>query len=636
MPAFDLQIATTDMLARMLRRLPQSLWDADPASSTLQRDLYQAIAAECARWLEQRDIARRMTLMREAEGIDLDVLLADYGLRRYLQRPDAYARQIGLQILWTAQGTLYSVAQLADLLFDLPHVTLRTGHSQQHVFVAATHPVTTPYSYWGLVSAEGLWYALTVHAELATISQRPPPGVDLSPGPHTLTWFTVADELGIPWYVSIRADTLRVETTPPAGYGTSEPFTVLDGQGHRWTLRAHSGTGVLATVVETGLTGFGFWRLTSRSGTPYFLWIHAEVPTITLAAPPGAADQTPGGAPLDWVTVLDQHGTPWYVFIDHDTLVVQASTPGGVGTTALAEWLDAVGQRWVLTVQSPAAVLQATPATPTNADLVVVAPDAPFQTFQLSDSAGAGWWISLAGETLRVTLEFPLGAANVTPAGGPYRWWRLYDLAGTLWYVWPSTLGVLSWSTSSPGGLGTAVPQSLGDRSGVLWHAGVTPAGTVGLSDAPAVDYADRATALCLTDALGVHWFWRVHGEVLEWSAVLWPDAIDQSPWGDLGWLQVPNTNGELRYVFPTPLGAPMAAAGPPGASPWGWQAPVTFQDAAGIPWHLHVLPDDRIGLSAAVPDMLPQPTTALPLGEALEAFAHIQAAGSLVTLLIR
>src|SRR5215471_14877025 len=93
--ADTLAISTGDILSRMLRRLPPSLWDTDPSADTLQRDLFAAIASQTAVWLEQRDIARTMTLMLQAEGIDLDVLLQDYGLKRYLQLPDPYAARSG-------------------------------------------------------------------------------------------------------------------------------------------------------------------------------------------------------------------------------------------------------------------------------------------------------------------------------------------------------------------------------------------------------------------------------------------------------------------------------------------------------------------------------------------------------------
>ena len=626
---------TADLLARMLRRLPRSLWDTDPTSVTLHRDLYHAFASQMALWLEQREIAQTMTLLLEAQGVDLDTLLQDYGLRRYLQRPDPIARQIGMQILWYPQGTFYSIDHLADLLFPFPHVTLRTGRNHQHVFVAENHPVTTPYSYWGLVSDEGLWYAVTVDGTVPTISQAPPPGLDLSPGPHTLRWFVVQDDLGASWYVTIHGETLRLASTPPQGYGTTEPFAVLDGQGHRWRLAVRAGDTALEAVLETGLAGFGTWQIRDSAGTVHALWIDAHVPTVGTSPPAGSSDQTPAGTPLDWFMVLDDHGHPWYVSLEHLTLLVEPTRPGGTGTETLAEFLDVTGQRWVLTAQHGAEVLVATAVDPTTADLVVLEPEALFQAIQLRDSATTVWWLTIDAATLFVSPALPRGATDVTPAGGPFRWVRAYDLAGTLWYASVSTLGVLVLDTANPGGAGTAVPQQLGDLNGTLWHFGVDTAGNFAVSDAPALDFAGMATALCLTDTTGARWYWRVEGQVLEWAPVLWPDTLDQSPWGDLGWLVVLNTDGARRYVSPTPRGDPMATAGPPVSSPWGWPDPVTFRDAMGTQWHLTVLPDDRIGLHSEAPDDLPQPVPSLVLREALEAFAHIQAAGSALTLFV-
>lgn len=635
MATVNLATATTETLTRMLRRLPASLWNTSPEAATLQRDLYEAFAAQLAIWIEQREIARRMSLLLEAEGVDLDALMEDYGLRRYLQRPDAYARQVAMHILWHPKGTLYAVDRLSDLLFDLPHTTLRTGRSQQHVFVAATHPVTTPYSYWGLVSAEGLWYAVTVQHTVPVISQALLPGLDVSPGPHTLTWFAVLDELGATWYVSIAHDTLQLTTMPPSGYGTTEPFAVLDGAGNRWLLGASAHDMVLTTVLDTGLAGFGTWRLTSREGTVYYLTIDNRVPRITTSAPGGTTDQTPGGAPLDWFTLEAEDGTPWYVSVEHDTLVLSSTLPPGTGTASLPELLDVDGQRWVLSADAHTSVLVSTAMNPRNADLVLVAPDAPFQTFQLVDSANVPWWICMSGGTLLVTDRLPVGATDVTPAGGPYHWWRTYDLAGTRYYVWPLTTGVLFVDTTTPGGLGTAVPQTLGDSHGVLWHVGIHWDGTLSMSDAPPVSYGDSPTAICMTDPAGAKWFWRVRGQVLEWSSYLWPDTIDQSPWGELAWLEVLGTDSVLRYVFPDTLGAAKALPAPPATSTWGWQEPVRFRDPHGLPWSLTVFSDDRVGVEQGIPDDLPLATTAIPLDEALGAFAHVQAAGSLVTLLV-
>lgn len=588
-----LAVAATDLLARMLRRLPPSLWDSDPTSPTVQRDLYAALAAQCALWLEQRDILRTMTLLLEAEGVDLDVLLQDYGLKRYVRLPDAYARQAAELILFTPQGTLHSLAQLADILFyNQPHLTLRTGRSHVHVLLAYTHPITTPYSYWGLVSQEGLWYAVTVDGAVATTSQAPPPGLDLSPGPHTLHWFQVADETGAPWYVTIAGDTLHVSQTQPAGYGTTEPFAVLDGHSQRWTLSVSSlDAALVTTLVDVQAMTRWYWRLFYPTGVTAYVWIEGEVPTVSPTAPGGFVDQTPGGgAPLTWVAVPDEIGTLWYVVIQNDTLFVQATLPAGFGTAEPWTLLDAAGTLWLLRVSGREGALNVTAARAAASGLEVLSPHHVREAFSLADSAGTLWWFAVSGSTLLGTPLRPSGAADVTPAGGPYRWLRVTDLAGALWYAFPNTAGAVQVSLSNPGGLGTATPRSLGDMNGVEWHWGVVSSALV-LSNAPPVDYGGLATTICLSDAAGKRWFWRVDGGQLDWSPVLWPDSADQSPWGELGWLQVTSTTSVPLYVFPDLEGIPTAAVAPPATSPWGWQEPVTFVDAAGTRWTLQVSP---------------------------------------------
>jgi hypothetical protein len=363
--------------------------------------------------------------------------------------------------------------------------------------------------------------------------------------------------------------------------------------------------------------------------------MEAEVPTFAATAPSGSVDQTPGGGVLDWFVAVDETATAWYVHVEDDTLVVTPTSPAGTGSTGPVDLFDAASQRWVLSMSHGEEALVTTRVRDASADLVVVTPGTPFQTFQLVDSTGIPWWVFITSGALVVQSLRPFGATDVTPDPGGYHWLRLYDKAGTRYYGAPSTGGALGLTTTSPGGLGTAMPQTLGDVDGVLWHIGVSSGGAIAISNAPPIDYAGMATAVCLRDATGARWFWRVHGHVLEWSAVLWPGTIDQSPWGDLGWLQVLNDVGALRYVYPTPLGDPIATAGAPPEAPWGWQTPLRLLDHAGTWWHLTVLPDDRIGIDPDPPDDVPFPTDALPLREALEAFSHVQAAGSSLTLLV-
>ncbi len=588
--ADTLSQATTDLCARMLRRLPPSLWDTDPASATVQRDLYQAIAGQVALWLEQREIARQSTLLLEAQGVDLDTLLEDYGLKRYLGLPDAYARQVAEQILFTPQGTLYSLAQLADLLlYDRPHRTLETGGSQVHVLLSDAHPITVPYSYWGLVSEDGQWYAVTVDGGVATIHPSPPPGLNVAPGPQTLHWFQVPDEHGDPWYVTIRADTLAVSQTLPAGTGVDTPFLVLDGLGQRWTLTVDSLSETLVATLEPGLTVAGYWTLQDPLGTLYALWVEGEVATIATT-PPAGVDQTPGGMPLAWITAPDAAGVLWYLSVEHDVLATTAVSPGGVGTFEPFEILGSGGDRWQLRVSLPDQALVTLAMPDPTDDLIALAPQHPYEAFQLADSTGALWWFAMQGGVLVGTPTLLGGAQDVTPAGGPYRWLRMTDLAGQLWYAFPSTSGVLTTSLVSPGGAGTAAPRAVGARDGVLWHWGLV-GGVLTYSESPHVDYGGMPTSLCLKDAAGAKWFWRVERGHLAWSPWLWPDTADQSPWGELGWLRVTNPPDPPLYVFPSLQGVPTAAEGPPLASFWGWHAPVTFRDSAGVSWHLMVAP---------------------------------------------
>lgn len=633
----DLAVVTADVTARLLRRLPPSLWNTDAGDSTLQRDLMRAIAVQAAIWLENRAIADTMTRLLAAQGVDLDVLLQDYGLKRYLQRPDAYARQIGMNILWTPKGTTYAVRQLADLLFaEQPHVTLRTGPSQVHVFLASSTTVTTPYSYWGLVSQQGVWYAVTVDGDVPLISPMPPPGLNVAPGPHTLAWFTVLDAASAVWYVTIDGDTLQLTQTQPLGYGTSEPFSVLDGQGNVWQLAVDAGSAALVTVLDTGLPGFGYWRLIDRFGTGYDLWIESEVPTIAATPPGGSTDQTPGGVPQAWFQVLDEAGTPWYAAVEDDSLALTRTAPGGSGTTTLPEFLDVVGTRWVLSASSGDAVLVTTAARPYNADLVVLSPGNVFQSLQLLDSAGVVWWLAVEAHVLIAAPTLPTGAHDVTPSGGPYRWLQLRDLAGQTWAVFPHTTGGLVVEATPPGSPGTATPRTLGDAEGVLWHLGVDPAGNIALSETPPVDYGGMATAVCLYDETGRRWFWRVDGSVLEWSTVLWPDTVDQSHWGAFGWLQVPNEGGDARYLAPDTLGAPVALLGPPVTATGGWEEVPSLLDLQGRRWRMEVLvDDDRIGVVPALPEDVPSADTPLALREVDEAVGHVRAAGSLVSIVV-
>jgi hypothetical protein len=630
--------ATALVLARLLGRLPTALWDTDPTHLTVQHDLLQAVAAQMAVWLENRTIARQMTLLLEAEGLDLDALLHSYKLKRYLQRPDAYARQIGVHILYVPQGTTHALSVLADLLFALPHTTLHTGRHEVHTFVADTHPVTTPYSYWGMLSQEGLWYAVTVDHELPTISQMPPPGVNQAPGPQTLNWFTVRDETQRPWYVTIAGDTLAIALIPPAwGTGTAEPFRVLDGNAGLWELRVDSLREVVYAVLVTGSEPFAYWRVLSPGNGTYAVWVDRGTLVITLT-PPAGRDETPTLAALDWFTVWDATDTSWYVSIQGDTVQLARVQPAGTGTAVPFRVLDGDGTWWGLSVVAAAEALETLLITPAAPDIPVVSPGHPFEAFQLRDSVNQPWWFSIDGRTTQLTAALPVGATDITPVGGPFRWLRVYSLDKRLWYGFPSVDGVWRIELTSPGGLGTALPQTLGNAFGVEWHFGATPDGTFATSDTPRVDLEGLSTALVLNDADGVRWFWRITGSspFLEVSSVLWPDTVSQMPWGEISWLRLLNASGVPCYVFPGRYtGIPVVEAGPPITSYWGWSAPVPMVDSRGQVWALRVDSDNVLIYEPQVMDDIPARSPVLSLRDAVEAMGHVQAAGSLVTVLI-
>jgi hypothetical protein len=511
---------TLRLLTDLLQRLPEALWNTDPTDPTLQQQLFVPIATELARWLEQLTMATKMTLLLEAEGIDLDRLLDDYGLRRYLQRPDPYARQVGMACLFRVKATLTALTRLADLLFDLPHTVLRTGPAEVQVFLADSAPITTPYSYWTVTSRDGRRYAVTVHKGLGWISERPPPGLDVTPAGAQLAGIKIGGDDSNFWYLTVEGDTLHVSRTPPT-WGPSDAvgYQVLDGEGQLWTFGVLSGPEVAQPILLSS----------------------------------------------------------------------------------------------------------------SNAPLVVLDPAHPFQTAQVVDAVGTSWWLWVRRGIAHLDPTAPVGALNVTPQGGPWRWLRLYGVGDSLWYGFPLTTGIWDVSQATPGGLGTNGVQELGDPDGTSWRLGITTSGTFGVSDTPRVTYGTLATALLLHDRTGKAWYWRIRvpGPIFDVSDTLWPDTVVQMPWGSLGWLAITSAEGLQWYVFPMAvIGNPQVELGPPSTSPWGWREPVQLRDSTGQRWNLSI----RNGVLHYEPDLasdLPLRAPALDLRDVLDAYRHVYAAGT-------
>lgn len=520
---------TAELLAALLRRLPATLWNQDPDAPTPQRELLRILAEQMALHLETRTIMVAMHLLLEAEGRDLDLLLADFGLRRYLQRPDAYARQVAMAALFRPKATMPALEHLADLLFaELPHTVLRTGNAEVHILVADSAPITTAYSYWMLTSREGWRTAVTVHNGFGWISDRPPPGLDITPPGPQLAGFQVLSDDSQIWYVTVEGDTLHASLTPPTWgpYGTT-PFQVLDGAGGLWTFQVLHMIQVLNPVLLS-------------SGNP---------------------------------------------------------------------------------------------------PLVVLDPAHPFQAVSIADAGGGTWWLWVLHGIPFLDPVKPSAATDVTPPGGPWRWLRLYGPGDSLWYAYPSTVGIWQVSQTSPGGPGTNAVQELGDADGTNWRLGITPALTFGVSDAPRVDSSGMPSALMLRDFANQLWYWRVHqtaGEpFFEVSDTLWPRTVPAMPWGSIGWLSLLSTNGLRYYVYPQQYtGVPVLALGPPVTSPWGWSEPIPLRDETGQEWLLEVRNEVLYWTAQPRSDLAPRAPLA-SLRDVYDVLRYVRGAATQVTVLV-
>ena len=68
--------------------------------------------------------------------------------------------------------------------------------------------------------------------------------------------------------------------------------------------------------------------------------------------------------------------------------------------------------------------------------------------------------------------------------------------------------------------------------------------------------------------------------------------------------------------------------------APWGWSDPVTWLDADGQRWRLQVT-YEIVGIEQLTDAAIPGLANPILLSDILDAAAHVQAAGSLVTVLV-
>lgn len=480
-----LPAVTAEVLVSLLRRLPAALWNQSPDDPTPQRELSRVLAEQMALHLENRTVLQAMHLLLEAEGLDLDALLADLGLRRFLQRPDAYAREVGMACLFRVKATMRALEHLAELLLDVPHLVLQTGQAEVNILIAESAPITTPTSYWTLSSREGTRYAVTVQQGLGWLGTQPPPGLDTTPAGTWLAGAQIAGDDSSTWYLTVEGDTMVARSTPPDWGPTAPGYTTLDGQGTRWTFRVLTALEVLEPVVlATGQPPavvldpahpFQTLHLLDEGGTPRWLWVtHDGVFHVAATAPAGAVDVTPVGGPYRWLRLYGASDSLWYGSpLATNAWVVNQTHPGGLGTNAVQELGDPVGTVWRLGV-TPGGTFVASNTPRVNYHGLSTA-------VLLRDRFGKGWYwrVKRPGPIFEVA-DTLWPETVVAQPWGSLSWLAVPSTAGGVRYVTPlAYLGYPHITTAPPGtgpwGWTTALP--LYDNTGQAWtlvvHQGV-------------------------------------------------------------------------------------------------------------------------------------------------------------------
>lgn len=659
---------TIDRLtASMLGRLPQSLWDQDPAS--VQGQLYAAIAAELATWLETWTVARDSTLLQRAEGVDLDTLFRDYGIKRYNQRPDGYARQIARQVLWSPQGTLFSLQDVGQLLTDYAQLVARSGRLQPHYWIAAAHPLILRRTYWQLADAHGtVWYLMIAHDE-ALVSTSPAPGVNATPLPdgqavdlpgtpdwetwgtapayatgrgdvQALRWFTARDAGQGLWYVTLTpGGDLALTQTPPAGPGTTARLELLDGNGGVWRVHVEASTqSLLFLEVSEAATAPTFWRLVDTDGVPCWLVVDDEVPAIRRTPPPWL-DTTPALEPLAWVLVTNALGQTRYAVVTPlEEIQLLEDQPAGDGTTDLPVLIDVHGHHWALRLEQTLVTLALTPVIPDAPASTLVRlldPGYSGQYVVLTDAAPQPWSVWIEHTELAVFDGLEVGLDDATPPAGPYAWLRLTDLRGARFALRPDSMTALEVTQVQPSGQGTATPTSLNADDGARWHVGIGLDGAVGISDAPPVIWDQAATCLILNDAAGVRWFWRVEPQTgeLVCSDALEPDTIPYMREGEVGALHGITREGERLYMMPSRWGEAQVQHATDLDHPWSLPLEETpLRDPTTRDWLLRFGVDMSLAPEAQPPDDIPITDAPIYLRDLADALRQVQAGGALTT----
>jgi hypothetical protein len=451
------------------------------------------LTQEMALWLESKTVARDAALLRRAQGIDLDLRLQDYGLKRYNRRPDPYARQLGLNILFTPKGTLYAVSQVADLLLDTTHLVQRSGRNQYHLLLAFSRPLQVTPTYWSLADTTGqLWY-LYVRLGALRASRIPPPGFETTPPGAPLTSIQLQGTDLSTWYLALQPGGGATVTQSPGSWGASNtvPFQLVDDTGLVWTYQVnpvtqllipHSMPGTPTTLLSPQNTQ-EFFALRDDTGTTQYLWV---TPAGTMAqdtSPPGGTNVTPGGGPYDWLRLHQQDGTRWALApLATGRLQMTDGVIAGRGTTTPVTLGVSDGSRWRLGIgrSGTLALSDDPPVSYQQAATCVV----------VLDTSGTRWfWRARPGGAVDVSPVLWPDTIPVIPLG-EVAWYQFADAVGTVRYLAPSLTGVPLGQVTPPtttayGVLGTFTVR---DTTGQQWVAVMNSSGQLGFTQGPQED----------------------------------------------------------------------------------------------------------------------------------------------------
>lgn len=114
---------------------------------------------------------------------------------------------------------------------------------------------------------------------------------------------------------------------------------------------------------------------------------------------------------------------------------------------------------------------------------------------RLVDSAAVVWWLTVSpAGVLSLESSTPTGAQLLTSS--TINWLRLTSPDATLWYVYPSTLGIIEVSTVQAAGSGQTNAIQLRDAIGTPWYLSVSNLGVLSASTSGSATVTAAALSL--------------------------------------------------------------------------------------------------------------------------------------------